>query len=193
MNKAALIVDCTCAQCGRLFQRRAARIRGRRETYCTHECYEIKSRQKGNRTIHGHAQPETPTYRTWAHMRSRCNNPNSKSYPRYGERGISVCERWNSYEAFFADMGERPKGTSLDRKDSTGNYMPENCRWSTPKEQQNNRLSNHRLTHEGKTLTISEWGQAKGVNPKTISARLKRGWDVSRALAPTNQIERRAI
>lgn len=80
------------------------------------------------------------TYRSWGSMRSRCNNPKTTQYENYGGRGIQVCERWNSFENFLADMGERPDGTTLDRfPDKNGNYELGNCKWSDPQEQVDNR------------------------------------------------------
>lgn len=95
------------------------------------------------RTSHGHAAERTMsrTYRSWMSMRDRCTNPNYKRWEDYGGRGIKVCERWlDSFEAFLADMGERPPGKTLDRyPDVNGDYEPGNCRWATLKEQRANR------------------------------------------------------
>ena len=80
------------------------------------------------------------TYNSWAHLIHRCTNPNYKGYKNYGGRGITVCSKWlESFENFYADMGERPKGKSIDRIDVNGNYELLNCRWATPKEQSNNK------------------------------------------------------
>jgi hypothetical protein len=72
-------------------------------------------------------------------MLSRCTNPKATKYRLWGGRGITVCERWYMFENFLADMGERPEGKSLDRKDPDGNYEPGNCRWATAVEQRHNR------------------------------------------------------
>ncbi len=72
-------------------------------------------------------------------MKGRCSNPNNPDYRYYGARGITYCEEWESFEEFFADMGHRPPGTSLDRIDPNGNYEPGNCRWATAKQQANNK------------------------------------------------------
>ena len=86
-----------------------------------------------------HGMHKHPLFKTWISMRARCYKKWCTSYPNYGGRGITVCERWrNSFPNFLADMGERPPGHSIDRIDNDGNYEPSNCRWATPKQQTNN-------------------------------------------------------
>lgn len=120
----------------------------------------------------------------WQSMRARCRNPNNPSYHRYGGRGITVCERWESFALFLADMGPRPSPEhSLDRIDNDGPYSPENCRWATRTTQNRNTRRNHRLTHDGRTLAIVEWAELLGLHAVTIHLRLKRGWSVERTLS----------
>lgn len=92
--------------------------------------------------------PRHPLYNTWASMKQRCQNPNDKRYPQYGERGIRVCDRWQSFGPFLSDMGERPQGMSLDRIDGDGDYEPSNCRWATAREQAANKTTVTELRRE---------------------------------------------
>lgn len=89
------------------------------------------------RTTHG--KSNSPEYRAWVGMRSRCNNPNKSNYRFYGARGVSVCKRWGRFENFFEDMGNMPNGFTLDRIDPNGNYEPSNCRWASWETQYKNK------------------------------------------------------
>lgn len=117
-------------------------------------------------------------------MLARCTNGKNRRYKDYGGRGIGVCERWYDFANFLADMGEKPKGYSLDRIDVNGDYEPGNCRWATATEQARNKRNNTLLTHNGETHTIAEWGDILGIRHTTISTRLHSGWSVERALTP---------
>lgn len=131
-------------------------------------CYLRESKTK-------HLSCFTKEYKSWQAMKDRCNNSKSKDFYRYGERGITVCEKWeNDFSAFFADMGERPKGYSLGRIDNNAGYFPENCRWESPLQQSNNTRKTRLITHNGKTLSISAWARELNVSAPTISNRLKK-------------------
>ena len=117
------------------------------------------------------------TYRTWIYMRQRCLNPNNNAWKDYGGRGITICDRWDSFANFLADMGERPAGTSLDRIDNEGNYEPDNVKWSTPAEQAHNTRTNLRVTAFGETKVAGEWVRDPrcAVSSTSLRRRLKSG------------------
>lgn len=142
-------------------------------------CLFTESLVKRN-TKHGLTHDHKGAYRSWKDMRQRCNNPNNKSYDDYGGRGIKICERWNSFANFFADMGDRPEKHSIDRIDVNGNYEPNNCRWATDKEQARNKRNNH-IMENGKTL--AENCEIVGVDFKVVSYRISQGYSFDEALS----------
>jgi hypothetical protein len=85
-----------------------------------------------------HEMSETKIYNVWLGMRRRCSDPKTIGYKNYGGRGISVCERWQTFENFYEDMGDAPPGKQIDRINNDGNYEPDNCRWATPSENMQN-------------------------------------------------------
>lgn len=130
-----------------------------------------------------HGQSRSPLYRVWIAMVRRCHCPNDNGFQYYGGRGIEVCKEWReSVEQFFADMGPRPAGSSIDRINNDGHYEPGNCRWATTKEQSRNRRNNRFLTIRGRTLTIADWVSESGVDRGTVFFRLKRGWSAESAV-----------
>lgn len=112
-------------------------------------------------------------YASWNAMRGRCTNPNDKSFDYYGGRGIRVCEEWESFDRFYEDMGDRPAGMTLDRKDSDKGYSPDNCRWIIASEQQGNQRRTIKITHEGITLTLRGWADKLGVPYYTLWNRIR--------------------
>lgn len=125
----------------------------------------------------------------WSQMRQRCNNPNNGAYHRYGGRGISVCNAWDSdflsFRGWALSNGYR-KGLTVDRIDNDGNYRPGNCRFATMKEQANNRSVNPLyvlLSYCGKTQTIAAWSRELGLNKKTIPRRIRLGWPDNRVFS----------
>jgi hypothetical protein len=117
------------------------------------------------------------TYTSWACMKSRCYHKSSPSYPKYGGSGITVCDRWkNSFDNFLSDMGERPsRQHTIHRKENSLGYSPDNCCWATKREQQNGRTITIFLTHEGKTLCLSQWSVESGIRYGLLHRRYSRG------------------
>lgn len=127
-------------------------------------------------------------YFVWRGMRERCTKPSSKSYRDYGGRGIKVCDRWlRSFNDFVADMGPRPDGFQIERRDNNGGYCPENCLWVPQQAQALNKRNTRWVTLNGETKTITEWSRITGLQKQLIHYRLKKRWSASRILeTPTS-------
>ena len=164
---------CQCTSCGRFLLMKRDFLHSKKHI----DTYKYKCEHKdlpNVRTKHGASNknsPLHPTYKSWGNLRARCFNKNDKDYPNYGGRGITVCEEWNNFLTFLDDMGVRPEGTTIGRIDNNGNYCPENCRWETPEQQQNNTRSN--VLIDGK-YSIDDIVKATGLNYNTVELRIKR-------------------
>lgn len=139
-------------------------------------------------TKHGHAptkyQNASPEYRSWRAMKLRCNNPNHIAYKSYGGRGIKICERWNDFTNFLADMGARPEGAELNRVDNDKNYEPGNVIWSTDSENNRNRRNNLIVEFNGQKKCLAEWAETTGIAWHTLYYRIfKLGWSLDEAMA----------
>ena len=132
-------------------------------------------------------------YNNWISMKRRCYYEGDKDFHNYGGRGIKVCDRWkDNFSAFIFDMGVKPSPKhSVDRIDNNKNYEPENCRWSTMKNQGNNRRTNIRFTYQGESLTIPEWEAKLGLSRASIYQRLKRGFSVEYSLTTPVRVRKR--
>jgi hypothetical protein len=165
---------CHC-DCGNETEARYGDLRYGRKASCG--CLKgIHSRTHGLSKTH-------PLYRIWCDMRHRCMSPGDSGYHKYGARGITVCERWMKFENFISDMGDRPEGMQIERKDNNGPYSPENCIWATRAQQARNKRSTILITFNGETLCLLDWCKKLGLKYETIRQRIKRGrWSPLQAL-----------
>jgi len=151
-GKAAWLCLCSC---GKTHVVTGEALRAGKTKSCG--CYRKSGdfvRQHGHAS---HAKGVSRTYKSWCEMRSRCTNPKHISYSNYGARGVTYDSIWDSFECFLRDMGERPAGTSLDRKDNNLRYCKKNCQWSNRQVQNNNRRNVKLITHGRKTQSLAQW------------------------------------
>lgn len=168
-----------CEYCGTLFQRIPSHIgsHGSKHSYCSKRCSEL------DRVKDTHY----PTKSSWESMLYRCGNKNSIGWENYGGRGIKVCERWNVYENFIEDMGERPNGMSLDRIDVNKGYFKENCRWATSKQQARNTRKNRIVEHNGESKCLMEWCEKFGLEYRsTWHQVVRKGLPLGQAMSNEN-------
>ena len=149
--------DCDCGTTKTL--RRADVLQGR-----TRSCGCLL-REVSTARVYRHGGKALPEYSVWQAMKNRCLYASNKHYTNYGGRGITVCDQWlNSFESFFADMGQRPSSKhSIERRDNSRGYSPDNCYWATRMEQNRNQRRIRLLTWRGETKTATEWAAALGI------------------------------
>ena len=135
----------------------------------------LERQQAAGRT---HGMRHTRVYGIWHGMKQRCLNPNAKEYKWYGGRGIKVCDSWiDSFEAFYADMGDPPSDQhSIERRDVNGDYTPNNCCWATRVEQSNNMRNNVIIEHGGRSQTLTQWARELSTPRATLYYRYMHGW-----------------
>ena len=168
-RRAVFICDC-----GNKIEADIGHVRSKKTTSCG--CYQLE-RSKEVQTKHGQntRAGRTPEYRTWVSMHERAGK-------KEGYEHVSVCARWSSFENFYADMGKRPKGHSIERKNNLGHYEPSNCIWADNITQASNRSDNIHVTINNETKTVSSWCREYGISRFTVSSRMRSGMSAEKAI-----------
>lgn len=167
---------CVCA-CGNRIQVIGRNLR----TGNTKSCGCLRNEIAANRT-RTHGRSDTPEYGIWVDIIQRCENTRRPAFKNYGGRGINVCDRWKKFENFFADMGQRPAGHEIERKDNNKGYSPDNCIWVPEAVQHLNTRRTRWLEVDGEKLALAEVARRFNVKACTIHMRLRRGWPIDRAI-----------
>lgn len=170
---------CQC-DCGNFVQVDHYHLKDGHTTSCG--CAKLDRLVAMNKT---HGQSKSPTYKAWCEARGRCRNVKHKHFRHYGGRGILFSEKWDRFEDFLRDLGERPSQRhSLDRIDVNGNYEPGNCRWATAAEQQNNKRCNRFFEYAGQLLTVTQLSRLTGIPQSNLHRWLvKQGRPIENVLA----------
>lgn len=174
--------NCTC-KCGqKVIATTNALLRGNTRSCGCRKLEMIGARRRT------HGLSRNPTYINWLAMKSRCENPNNQDYRLYGGRGVTICDRWQSFGNFLADMGHRPfPRATIERKDTNGNYEPGNCVWATQKTQTRNKRANRLITIDGVTKCLGEWCELYGRDYRLVHHRIQNGWTPEAALSTPKQ------
>jgi hypothetical protein len=160
--------------------------------FCTAKsCGCLNKERLKNGLRYKHGLTETRFYKIWSGIKTRCLNKNEANYKRYGEKGIKICDRWLKFENFRDDMYEAylkhvkefgEKNTSIDRIDNDGNYELSNCKWSTRKEQNNNKRNNRLIKYKDKILNLAQWARELKINEGTLHHRIcNNNWNIEKA------------
>lgn len=173
--------ECSCANHTRVIVDGASLKSGNTKSCgCIHR-EQLSERNKNNAT---HQVSNKNIFRVWEGMKDRCYNPNNKKYVDYGGRGIKICDEWlvyQNFESWAVETGYE-KGLTIERIDFNKDYCPENCKWATWKEQQNNKRNNKYLEYKGRKQTLAQWCEELGLNYSRTKARINAcGWSVEEA------------
>jgi len=173
--------ECIC-DCGKVRTTQIASLLNGNTRSCG--CYQKLVMKRLNATARfTHGMSRTITYTSWRSMLIRCRNKKDEHWPRYGGRGIKVCERWVKFEAFLEDMGERPSPAhTIERKRNDGDYELDNCKWATSHEQSRNKGNTRKYWFDGKRLCLPDWSLITGINLTTLRKRIQMGWSNEQTL-----------
>lgn len=170
--------DCQC-DCGATKRTQTSHLKSGLVQSCG--CLHLERVRAANLT---HGMSDTPIYRIWRTMICRCTLPSSPYFKDYGGRGIKVCDRWRAFENFFADMGHRPDGMSLERLNNDLGYDPSNVKWATAHDQNRNMRSNLFVEFRGKRMILADAVRESGLHRATVMYRIRElGWDAELALS----------
>lgn len=139
-----------------------------------------------------HGMRHTKTYKSWAEMKQRCLNQNNTVYDYYGGRGITICDEWMDFQKFLDDMGECPKGMSIDRIDNSKGYYAENCRWANKYQQARNKRNNRLIEFNGEIKPLSQWAEEYNLLVGTLWRRINKGLNPPECFYPVGKISRGA-
>lgn len=181
-------VFCQCS-CGRITEKNLSDILAGHTTSCG--CY---ARERSSARERTHGMTSSPEFNTWKGIKQRCYNPNHTHYESYGGRGIAMCDAWRlSFDAFLADMGPRPQGTTLDRIDNDRGYEKDNCRWVSKKTQSRNVRTNTWIEYRGRRMTVVEASEEAVVDYNTLLWRIGQGWDIEKAMNQPSRNRNRRV
>ena len=178
-RKRELFWECRC-DCGRIAKAKSSRLTAGVTRSCG--CIRDESRQKHKNAALTHGMSYRPEYAAWKDMKRRCDKATFKQYKDYGGRGIGYSKRWEDFSAFYADMGARPKGHSLERKDNNKGYGPNNCRWATRSDQALNRRTAKLVTVGSETGALASFLPRETLAYKRAQDRIARGWEPEKAI-----------
>lgn len=179
--------ECIC-DCGNRYTRSRETIMAGKTNTCG--CLRKENSARALKARAKHGMEGTKTYSAWRSMKRRCLSKRCKSYPDYGGRGITVCEKWMDFRGFFEDMGIAQEGMTLERKDNNKGYSKENCVWASQKDQANNKRNTTFITHDGITRSLAQWAEFFGIGRKLLWFRLKRGWSFEESIARPGRLYR---